>query len=357
VKVLTVVGARPEFIQLAPVTSAIREAHTEVLVHTGQHFDDNMSQVFFDELGLPRPEHHLGVGGGSHASQTGQMLMALEQRILEEQPDWVLVFGDTNSTLAGALAAAKLHVPVAHIEAGLRSYDRAMPEELNRVMTDHISELLLAPTPVAVDNLAKEGLTRGVELVGDVRVDVLPRLRVLARARSESPVDQAGLKKGESFALATIHRASNTDDEARLRELLKGIGELPFRVVLPVHPRLSKMVQKFGLAFPPNLVTLPPVGILDMVALLDSCALVITDSGGLQKEAYLFERPTITLRTTTEWVETITAGWNRLCEPDQLRHSAELVLTQRPNEHPPLYGAPGVGKRIVEQLLSYMARN
>lgn len=354
-KVLTVVGARPEFIQVAPVTAAIREKHTEILVHTGQHFDDNMSQVFFDELQLPRPEHNLGVGGGTHAQQTGQMLMALEDKMLQEKPDWVVVFGDTNSTVAGALAAAKLQIPIAHIEAGLRSYDRAMPEEVNRVITDHLSKLLLAPTPVAVENLAKEGITAGVELVGDVRVDVLPRLLGLARSRKGDLLSELGLSPDEPFALATIHRASNTDDRDRLRALLDAIGQLSFRVVLPVHPRLNKMAQQFGLDFPKNLIRTSPVGILDMVALLHRCKLVITDSGGLQKEAYLFQRPTITLRTTTEWVETIVAGWNRLCEPEQLVGAAETALSQLPSQHPPLYGAEGVGKRIVQQLEAHLA--
>jgi UDP-GlcNAc3NAcA epimerase len=353
-KVLTVVGARPEFIQLAPVTAAIRETNTEILVHTGQHFDDNMSQVFFDELKLPRPEHHLGVGGGTHAQQTGQMLIALETKMLEERPDWVLVFGDTNSTVAGALAAAKLQIPIAHIEAGLRSYDRAMPEEVNRVVTDHVSQLLLAPTQLAIENLAKEGISTGVELVGDVRVDVLPRLQLLAQGRSAAILSQVGLVPTETFALATIHRASNTDDEPRLRKLLTAIGQLKFPVVLPVHPRLSKMVQHFGLNFPSNLRKLAPVGILDMVALLDACHLVITDSGGLQKEAYLLNRPTVTLRNTTEWVETITVGWNRLCEPENLVQAADSAVSGLPAEHPPLYGVEGVGKRIVEQLLAHL---
>lgn len=353
-KVFTIVGARPEFIQVAPVTAAIRARHQEILVHTGQHFDDNMSKVFFDELELPHPEYHLGVGGGSHAFQTGNMLIALEQKMVEEKPDWVLVFGDTNSTVAGALAAAKLQIPIAHIEAGLRSYDRAMPEEINRVITDHLSKLLLAPTQLATENLAKEGITKGVELVGDVRVDVLPRLLKLSRARNVDVLGPLGLARKQVFALATIHRASNTDERSRLAQLLTAIGRLDFPVVLPVHPRLNKMVQQFGLEYPANLLRMPPVGIIEMVALLDACSLVITDSGGLQKEAYLFERPTVTLRDTTEWVETITAGWNRLCEPEDLVDVAKATLAQLPAEHPPLYGSEGVGGRIVEQLAAYL---
>jgi UDP-N-acetylglucosamine 2-epimerase len=354
-KVFTVVGARPEFIQLTSVTAAIRERHSEVLVHTGQHFDDNMSKVFFEELNLPQPEYYLGVGGGSHGSQTGQMLVALEGKMLEEKPDWVLVFGDTNSTVAGALAAAKLHIPIAHIEAGLRSYDRKMPEEVNRVITDHLSELLLSPTNVAVQNLAKEGITRGVELVGDVRVDVMPRLKELARDRAKSLLSSLNIGNTEPFALATIHRASNTDDRERLLAILEAIGGLGIPVVLPVHPRLRKMVDQFGLQFPDNLRVTLPVGILDMVAMIDASRLVITDSGGLQKEAYLLNRPAVTLRDTTEWVETIDVGWNRLCEPSQLPTSVNQALTNLPTQHPALYGELGVGRRIVQQLERFLS--
>jgi len=354
-KVLTVVGARPEFIQLAPVTAAIRRSHTEILVHTGQHFDDNMSGVFFAELGLPQPEHFLGIGGGSHAAQTGPMLMALETKMLQERPDWVLVFGDTNSTLAGALAAAKLQIPIAHIEAGLRSYDRAMPEEINRVITDHLSQLLLPPTQVAVDNLKREGITKGVELVGDVRVDVMQHLLVRAQTHGQTLLSQFGLECGDCFALATIHRASNTDDEGRLRAILKALGSLDMPVVLPVHPRLGKMAGQFGVSFPSNVYRLPPLGILDMVSLIDACQIVVTDSGGLQKEAYLLNRPAATLRDTTEWIETVDAGWNRLCEPENLARAVSEALSGSTPKHPSLYGEIGVGERIVRQLESHLA--
>ena len=356
-KILTVVGARPEFIQLTPVTTAIRRCHTEILVHTGQHFDDNMSGVFFAELGLPQPDHYLGIGGGSHAAQTGLMLMALETKMLEEKPDWVLVFGDTNSTLAGALAAAKLQIPIAHIEAGLRSYDRAMPEEINRVSTDHLSQLLLAPTQVAVENLRREGITKGVELVGDVRVDVMQHLLTRGQSRAHALLAPFRLAHGDRFALATIHRASNTDDEGRLRATLQAFGSLDMPVVLPVHPRLSKMAAQFGVPFPSNVCRLPPVGILDMVALIDACKIVVTDSGGLQKEAYLLHRPAVTLRDTTEWVETVDAGWNRLCEPEDLARAVSEALSGSMPKHPPLYGEIGVGERIVRQLESHLGRD
>lgn len=351
-KIMTIVGARPEFIQTAPVTQAVRRRHTDVLVHTGQHYDDNMSAIFFRELGLPEPEIHLGVGSGSHAEQTGQMLIRLEQIMLQEKPDWVVVFGDTNSTIAGALAAAKIHIPVAHIEAGLRSYDRAMPEEINRVMTDHLSSLLLPPTTAAVENLRKEGLTANVCLVGDVRVDVLAGMVERARDRRPALLAQTGLKDGEAFALATIHRASNTDDRARLADIIQAFNTLDLPVVLPMHPRLRKMAGEFGLAFGGNVRAVEPLGFLDMVALLDACRIVITDSGGLQKEAYMLRRPCVTVRDTTEWVETVEAGWNRLTEPEEFAAAARAALLPPPAEHPDFYGAVGVGERIVDALES-----
>jgi UDP-GlcNAc3NAcA epimerase len=351
-KVITVVGARPEFIQTAPVTKALRRRHTELLVHTGQHYDDNMSDVFFRDLDIPRPEINLEVGSGSHAQQTGQMLMRLEDTILREKPDWVLVFGDTNSTIAAALAAAKIHVPVAHIEAGLRSYDRQMPEEVNRVMTDHLSQILFAPTEAAVQNLKREGLEDGVLLVGDVRVDVV--LGIVERARTRQPdlYRQTRLQAGQPFALATIHRASNTDDATRLRHIVEVFSTIDLPVVLPVHPRLRKMMGTFGLSFGDNVRAIDPVGFLDMVALLDGCRMVITDSGGLQKEAYMLRRPAVTVRDTTEWVETVESGWNRLCEPDpaQFRAAVAAALEEPPSEHPDFYGAVGVSERIVDAL-------
>jgi UDP-GlcNAc3NAcA epimerase len=354
-KIMTIVGARPEFIQTAPVTKAVRKRHTEILVHTGQHYDDNMSAVFFSDLGIPEPEINLGAGSGSHAEQTGQMMMKLEAVMLREKPDWVLVFGDTNSTIAAALAAAKIHIPVAHIEAGLRSYDRKMPEEINRVMTDHISTLLFAPTQAAVDNLAKEGITSGVRLVGDVRVDVV--LGTVERARRERAklFEQTHLSEGQSFALATIHRASNTDDQRRLTDIVTAFNTLDLPVVLPVHPRLRKMLGEFGLKFGANVRTIDPIGFVDMVALLDACTIVITDSGGLQKEAYMLRRPGVTVRDTTEWIETVNSGWNRLVEPEHFKAAAAAALRPPPAEHPDFYGMPGVSERIVDALEAALA--
>jgi UDP-GlcNAc3NAcA epimerase len=355
-KIMTVVGARPEFIQTAPVSKAIRKRHTEILVHTGQHYDRNMSDVFFSDLDIPEPEINLGVGSGSHAEQTGQMMMRLEAAILSEQPDWVLVFGDTNSTAAAAMAAVKIHVPVAHVEAGLRSYDRTMPEEINRVVTDHISTLLFPPTQVAVDNLKSEGITNGVVLAGDVRVDIVLSTVKLARRRRAALLENAKLGEGEAFALATIHRASNTDDPERLWNIVQVMNEADLAIVLPVHPRLRKMMQTFDLTFGENVRAIDPVGFLDMVALLDACEIVVTDSGGLQKESYMLRRPTVTVRDTTEWVETVHSGWNRLCEPDPAHFKAALAEARGtpPAEHPDFYGTLGVGERIVDALERFL---
>jgi UDP-N-acetylglucosamine 2-epimerase len=309
-----------------------------------------MSAVFFSDLGIPQPELNIGVGGGSHAEMTGQMLIKLEAIFQQEKPDWVVVFGDTNSTIAGALAAAKIHIPVAHIESGLRSYDRRMPEEVNRVMTDHLSSALFAPTQAAVDNLRNEGITRGVRLVGDVRVDVVEQTVPRARTRQTDLFAQTGLKAGEGFALATIHRASNTDDRARLTDIVNAFNTLDLPVVLPVHPRLKKMLAEFGLSFSGNVRPVDPLGFVDMVALLDACRMVITDSGGLQKEAYMLRRPCVTVRDTTEWIETVNSGWNRLTEPGDFRAAAEAAAAPPPADHPDFYGASGVCDRIVDAL-------
>ena len=349
-KIMTIVGARPEFIQTAPVSKAIRKRHTEILVHTGQHYDDNMSAVFFSDLGIPQPEINLEVGSGGHAAQTGQIMTKIEEAMLREKPDWVLVFGDTNSTIGAALAAAKIHIPVAHIEAGLRSYDRKMPEEINRVMTDHISTVLFPPTQVAVENLKKEGITQGVYLVGDVRVDVVLDTVPRAKAQQTKLFEQTGLKTGERFALATIHRASNTDDRSRLADIIGAFNTLDLPVVLPVHPRLKKMMGEFGLTFSGNVRTIDPIGFLDMVALLDACTIVITDSGGLQKEAYMLRRPAVTVRDTTEWIETVQSGWNRLTAPTDFKAAVAEALKAPPAAHPDFYGAPGVSERIVDVL-------
>ncbi|MBP2144654.1 UDP-N-acetylglucosamine 2-epimerase (non-hydrolyzing) [Methanofollis sp. W23] len=313
-KILTVVGARPQFIKCAPVSRALRKEHEEVLVHTGQHYDREMSDLFFEELGIPRPDHNLGIGSGTHGHQTGAMLAGIEDLILQEEPDCVLVYGDTNSTLAGALAAAKLHVPVAHVEAGLRSFDRRMPEEINRVLTDHCSDLLLAPTRTAVENLASEGITRGVHLTGDVMVDAL--LDHAEQARRSSFLDDLGLTAGE-YRLATVHRAENTDDPEKLTAIVRALTEIG-NIVLPCHPRTEKMLKSFWLWEEANegIRIISPVGYLEMLALEAGAAQILTDSGGVQKEAYVLGVPCITMRESTEWVETVQDGWNVLVGSD-----------------------------------------
>jgi len=317
VKVVTIVGARPQFIKAAALSRAIRDDFArrieEVLVHTGQHFDANMSAVFFEELGIPHPRHNLEISGGTHGAMTGRMLEAVEAVLMQEKPDWVLIYGDTNSTLAGALAAAKLHIPVAHVEAGLRSHNMRMPEEVNRIVSDRISTLLLCPTQTAVTNLASEGIFKGVHNVGDVMYDVALYYRDKAREQSKV-LESLGLAAND-FALATCHRAENTDDPERLKNILEALStvaaELP--VVLPLHPRTRKLVIENGLGhlLQPLKIT-EPLPFLDMVALEQSARLILTDSGGVQKEAFFYGVPCITMRDETEWVETVELGMNQL---------------------------------------------
>jgi UDP-GlcNAc3NAcA epimerase len=352
-KVATIVGTRPEFIQLGPLTKTLRKTgHTEILVNTGQHYDDNMSQIFFRELQLPQPDFNLGVGSGRHGLQTGQMMIRVEEVLMEEKPDFVAVYGDTNSTIAGALVAAKLHLPIVHVESGLRSFDRNMPEEINRIVTDHISDILFAPTEKALRNLANEGITNGVCNVGDVRIDVLQDIQARAAERIVSLREAYNMPVEGDFVLATIHRAENTDQQARLSSIVSTINGLDMPVVLPVHPRLRKMLRKFDLSFNNNVCGVDPVGYFDMITLLGNCRIVVTDSGGLQKEAYMLKRPAITLRDSTEWVETVDAGWNRLCEPNATEFKAALTaaLGETPASHPSFYGEPGVGQRMVRVL-------
>jgi UDP-N-acetylglucosamine 2-epimerase len=310
VKVVTVVGARPQFIKAAPVSRILRQQHTEILVHTGQHYDDNMSVIFFDELDIPEPDYNLGIGSGSHGAQTGAMLAAIEQILGKERPDWTLVYGDTNSTLAGALAAAKLHIKVAHVEAGLRSFNRAMPEEINRVVADHLSDLLLCPSQVAADNLKAEGITRGVHVVGDVMADALAYAVERSQGRSQI-LQRLGLAT-KKYLLVTVHRAENTDDHERLANILSALNSLTETVVFPVHPRTRLAMEKMKYELKPHLLLSEPVGYLDMVQLEKSARMILTDSGGIQKEAYWLGVPCVTLRDETEWVETVQAGWNVL---------------------------------------------
>jgi UDP-GlcNAc3NAcA epimerase len=311
-----------------------------------------MSKAFFRDLDLPEPDINLEVGSGSHAHQTGETMMRLETVMLREKPDWVVVYGDTNSTLAGALVAAKLHIPIAHVEAGLRSFDREMPEEVNRIVTDHISDLLFAPTQTAVNNLIREGIAKGVHQVGDVRVDVLAERTLHTSERLPALLQRTRLTAVEPFALATIHRASNTDDAKRLKYIVEALSGLGLPVVLPAHPRLLKMLQTFGYTFGDAVRVIEPVGFLDMVTLLNACEIVITDSGGLQKEAYMLRRPTVTMRDSTEWIETIEAGWNRLCEPvpEMFKAAVAQARAERPSVHPDFYGTYSVSERMIDLL-------
>ena len=314
-KILTIVGARPQFVKASVVSAALKPLCDEVIVHTGQHYDKNMSDVFFEELGIPKPAYNLGVGSGSHGKQTGEMLMRIEEVIGEEKPDILMVYGDTNSTLAGALAASKLHIPVAHVEAGLRSYNMRMPEEQNRVLTDHISTWLLCPTETAVKNLAKEGITRGVTMTGDVMLDSVLHFLSVARANPEKVkiYETLGLTP-KQYRLATLHRAETTDGgiEAVMR-IFRAFEQLPQRVVIPIHPRTRGLAeQAISQGGFTNIQLIDPVGYLEMLLLTSGACQVLTDSGGLQKEAYFMEVPCVTLRTETEWVETLHGNWNIL---------------------------------------------
>jgi UDP-GlcNAc3NAcA epimerase len=350
-KVCSVVGNRPQFIKAAPLSAALARVGTHVLVHTGQHYDADLSQVFFDELGLHPPDHQLGAGSGTHAAMTAAIMVRLEPVLVAEAPDLVLVYGDTNSTLAGALCAVKLGQRCGHVESGLRSFDRAMPEEVNRVVADVICDLRFCPSETAVRNLAAEGVTRGVHMVGDVMVDVARTFGPIA-ARSDAP-ERLGVARGE-YALVTVHRQSNTSPEAMpaLVEVLEAIGR---PAVFAVHPRTRAALERAGLlerAAATARLT-PPLGYLDFTALLISAGVCLTDSGGVQKEAYLHRVPCVTLRDTSEWVETIELGWNRLTGGlDAGAVVAALAAAERPAEHPPLYGDGDAAARIAEVVAS-----
>ena len=316
-KVLTIVGARPQFIKAAMVSRAFAADGrcNEVMVHTGQHFDANMSDVFFQELEIPNPKYHLGIGGGSHGQNTGRMLEAIDATILKERPDALIVYGDTDSTIAGALAAAKLHVPVIHIEAGLRSFNKKMPEEVNRKLTDHVSTLLLTPNDAAIENLKAEGISgTNVHNIGDVMYDAA--LYYGTRASSVSKIlDQVDIDPHQ-YVLATVHRQENTDNPERLTRIMAAFGNAAHRVVLPLHPRTRNRLSSFGISIPDNVTVIEPLGYLDMVMLEKYAVLIATDSGGVQKEAYFYEIPCVTIRDETEWAELVETGWNRLVSPD-----------------------------------------
>jgi UDP-N-acetylglucosamine 2-epimerase len=347
-KILTVIGNRPQFVKAAAVSRLLREGHDEVLVHTGQHHDDELSAVFFEELQVPRPEHQLHIAGGTNTEQTARMLAAIGPLLGAERPDVVLVYGDTNSTVAGGLAAAQAQIPVVHVEAGMRSFDRRMPEELNRVLTDHLSSLLLVPSVTALDNLSRESVVGRVVLVGDVMVDVA--LLFQPRARHDlKALREAGVTPGE-YVLATAHRAGNVDDPQRLRKLVDVLLALEEPVVLPLHPRTGARLDAAGwldeLAAADHVRLAPPLGYMAFTSLLTNARRVLTDSGGVQKEAYFAGVPCVTLRDTTEWVETVDAGWNALVDLD-LPSALTALGEAPPLVRPELYGDGRAGERVV----------
>lgn len=349
-KLLTIIGARPQFIKAATVSRVVRQRDdiSEVLVHTGQHYDANMSDVFFKELDIPRPDHHLGIGGGPHGQMTGRQLEAIETVLLFEKPDMVLVYGDTNSTLAGALAAVKLHIPVAHVEAGLRSFNRKMPEEINRILTDHAADLLFAPTQTAMTNLANEGLKgKRLHLVGDVMYDAA----LFYRERAQKPdwFDDLSITDG-NFVLATIHRAENTDDPARLSAIFEGLARSECPIILPMHPRTRQRLADMGISPAANLHLVNPTGYLEMIWLEMHCVVVATDSGGVQKEAYFHRKSCVTLRDETEWVELVEAGWNTLVGANAEMIATTLVDVVKQDRSRVFYGDGDSANKIVNLL-------
>lgn len=360
-KIVTIVGARPQFIKVAAVSRAIRSWNrlnpnaliTDHIVHTGQHFDDNMSGVFFRQLEIPEPSFNLGIAGGGHGAMTGRMLESIEPVLREVAPNWVVVYGDTNSTLAAALAAVKLHIPVAHVEAGLRSFNMCMPEEVNRIVADCVSTLFFCPTNTAVDNLRREGYNTGVYNVGDVMYDAALHMRVMAER--ESHILSNLQLTNRDFVLATCHRAENTDNPIRLKAVLEALSEVAhdLPVVLPLHPRTRKLAAEYGFSFgTQGLHVTDPLPYLDMVRLESSAAAIATDSGGVQKEAYFFQVPCITLRNETEWVETVASGWNHLSPPGEssITRSIRNALSSRPTVHEQPYGDGKAAEAIVRLL-------
>ncbi|HEV2723411.1 MAG TPA: UDP-N-acetylglucosamine 2-epimerase (non-hydrolyzing) [Thermoleophilaceae bacterium] len=357
-RILTVIGNRPQFVKAAGVSRLLRKRHEEVLVHTGQHYDDELSRVFFEELGVPAPDRRLGAGGGSNTEQTARILGLLEEVLRQTAPDLVLVYGDTNSTLAGALAAAQAGVPVAHVEAGMRSFDRTMPEELNRVLVDHASRLLLCSTETAVANLRREAVVGEAHLVGDVMADVSIAFRPIAAERSTALADH-GLEEG-GYLLATAHRAGNVDEPGRLEQLAELLEALPLPTVLPLHPRTAARLEAAGLRdrleAAPRVRLTPPLGYLDFMRLEMHARAILTDSGGVQKEAYLLGVPCVTLRESTEWTETVEAGWNTLVGLDR---DAALRALERPTpagDRPELYGGGRAAERVCDAIDAYTAR-
>ncbi|MFL5827138.1 MAG: non-hydrolyzing UDP-N-acetylglucosamine 2-epimerase [Thermoleophilaceae bacterium] len=357
-RIATIVGNRPQFVKAAAVSRRLREGHEELLIHTGQHYDDELSRIFFEELGVPAPDRQLGVGPGTATEQTSRLLASLEPELRAYEPDLVLVYGDTTSTLAGAVAAAQEQIPLAHVEAGMRSFDRRMPEELNRVLTDHASDLLLCSTETAVRNLKHEAVLGQAHLVGDVMADVSLAFADVAEERSNA-LEEQGVEPGE-YLLVTAHRAGNVDDPQRLAMLVEVLEALPLRTVFPVHPRTRARLEATGmlgrLLKAPNVKLAPPLGYLDFITLERHARAILTDSGGVQKEAYLLGVQCITLRNTTEWVETVESGWNVLVDLDREAVLRALEQPPPPGPRPELYGGGHAGERIFDVLSAYTRR-
>ena len=351
-RIASIVGARPNFVKLAPVSREIRKNAEEVIIHTGQHYDHKMDRIFFQELRIPDPDYHLGIGSGIHGQQTGDMLKGIEEILLKERPDIALVFGDTNTTLAGALAAAKLHIPVAHVEAGLRSFNKDMPEEINRVLVDHCSNLLFCPTKTAVENLQKERIVNGVSLTGDVMLDILQDCIRIAE-KSSKIMDELDLRSKDYF-LATVHRAENTDDPKRLKNIVEAFCSIQ-NVVFPCHPRTRKRLEDLHLwdRVESSMQVINPVGYLDMLLLEKNAQKILTDSGGVQKEAYMLQTPCVTMRDETEWVETVEDGWNRLVGSDR-----NAIIEAAGNFKPvgvqrDVFGSGEASQKMIEEIISY----
>jgi len=352
-RILSIVGARPEFIQSAPVSKALRNQHQEILVHTGQHYDYLMSQTFFDEIGIPTPDYNLEVGSGSHAKQTAEILVRLEDVMLKEQPGLVIIRGDTNSTLAGALAASKLHIPIAHIEAGERSFDRRMPEEINRLAADRLSDLFFCVSQTAVQHLRGEGIRDSVHWVGDVMLDAMLANLPLAREKS-SILGRLGIAS-KKYALVTIHRAANTDDPGRLRKILSALSRVEDEVIFPVHPRTRGVIEKLEVEVGERVRMIEPVGYYDMVVLEENARLIATDSGGVQREAYFLKVPCLTLRDETEWTETVEAGWNRLVGADEQAILSAWRSFNPPDVQSPIFGDGTASEKILQIVPSYLS--
>jgi UDP-N-acetylglucosamine 2-epimerase len=360
-KIISVVGARPQFIKLSSLSKELRKKHTEIILHTGQHYDDELSSIFFSQLSIPKPDYNLGIGSAEHGGQTGRMLIGIEEVLLFEKPDLVVVYGDTNSTLAGALAAAKLKIPVAHVEAGLRSFVWTMPEEINRVLADHISSLLFCPTPTAVRNLKMEGITQGVHLVGDVMYDSFKKNLALAEKKSKI-LQKFNLSKRE-FYLLTLHRAENTESKDNLSKLVKILVGLDRQVVFPIHPRTQKKLSGFGLLdrllSADNILLTEPVSYLDMLVLEKNARTILTDSGGVQKEAFFLKTPCLTLREETEWVETLKGGGNQLVGLDVSRITKlarEKILPTAKSRVTGIFTSGGASQKTVKIISDFLKR-